>query len=52
MELVVLGGTIETARRVNSSAWNHFVDSFFLTAHFSEEDHPHGWVTLWLSRRE
>jgi hypothetical protein len=26
MRLVVLGGTVETARRVSSSAWNHFVN--------------------------
>ncbi|KAJ7727474.1 hypothetical protein B0H16DRAFT_1894440 [Mycena metata] len=51
MKIVVLGGTVETARRVSTLAWNHFVNSFFLTAHFSEEDHPYGWVTLWLSRR-
>ncbi|KAJ7752321.1 hypothetical protein B0H16DRAFT_1837406 [Mycena metata] len=46
MKPVVLGGTVETARRVSSSAWNHFVNSFFLTAHFSEEDHLHGWLML------
>ncbi|KAJ7752343.1 P-loop containing nucleoside triphosphate hydrolase protein [Mycena metata] len=90
MKLVVLGGTVETARRVSSSAWNHFVNceycppnllpypslfptafgfywtgtliigfgcanndipAFFLTAHFSEEDHPYDWLMLWLSRR-
>ncbi|KAF7358110.1 hypothetical protein MVEN_00859100 [Mycena venus] len=51
MKLVVIGGTVETARRVSSSAWNHFVNSFFLTAHFSEEDHPYDWLMLWLSRR-
>ncbi|KAF7291312.1 hypothetical protein MIND_01275300 [Mycena indigotica] len=51
MKLVVLGGTVETARRVSSSAWNHFVNSFFLTAHFSEEDSPYDWLMLWLSRR-
>ncbi|KAJ7457830.1 hypothetical protein FB451DRAFT_1274331 [Mycena latifolia] len=51
MKLVVLGGTVETARRVSSLAWNHFVNSFFLTAHFSEEDHPYDWLMLWLSRR-
>ncbi|KAJ7731302.1 P-loop containing nucleoside triphosphate hydrolase protein [Mycena maculata] len=51
MKLVVLGGTVETARRVSSSAWSHFVNSFFLTAHFSEEDHPYDWLMLWLSRR-
>ncbi|KAG1715627.1 hypothetical protein ID866_1551 [Astraeus odoratus] len=50
MKLVVLGGTVETARRVSSSAWSHFVNSFFLTAHFSEEDYPYDWLMLWLSR--
>ncbi|TFY77779.1 hypothetical protein EWM64_g6233, partial [Hericium alpestre] len=51
MKLVVLGGTVETARRVSSSAWSSFVNSFFLTAHFSEEDYPYEWLMLWLSRR-
>ncbi|EIM80091.1 P-loop containing nucleoside triphosphate hydrolase protein [Stereum hirsutum FP-91666 SS1] len=51
MKLVVLGGTVETARRVSSSAWSSFVNSFFLTAHFSEEDYPYDWLMLWLSRR-
>ncbi|KIJ50430.1 hypothetical protein M422DRAFT_777141 [Sphaerobolus stellatus SS14] len=51
MKLVVLGGTVETARRVSSSAWNSFVNSFFLTAHFSEEDYPFDWLMLWLSKR-
>lgn len=27
MKLVVLGGTVETARRVSSSAWSSFVNS-------------------------
>jgi mitochondrial chaperone BCS1 len=30
---------------------SHFVNSFFLTAHFSEEDYPYDWLMLWLSRR-
>ncbi|KAG6811321.1 hypothetical protein H0H92_007985 [Tricholoma furcatifolium] len=71
MKLVVLGGTVETARRVSSSACvymgasnhghrlsphfglhdNEAVQSFFLTAHFSEEDYPYDWLMLWLSRR-
>jgi chaperone BCS1 len=51
MKLVMLGGTVETARRVSSSAWSHFVNSFFLTAHFSEEDFPYDWLMLWLSRQ-
>ncbi|THH05072.1 hypothetical protein EW145_g5057 [Phellinidium pouzarii] len=51
MKLVVLGGTVETARRISSSAWSSFVNSFFLTAHFSEEDYPYDWLMLWLSKR-
>jgi len=51
MKLVVLGGTVETARRISSTAWSHFINSFFLTASFSDEDMPYEWLMLWLSRR-
>ncbi|KAH9029270.1 hypothetical protein EDB85DRAFT_2290935 [Lactarius pseudohatsudake] len=66
MKLVVLGGTVETARRMSSSAWQvislpplpypslltvPLTPAFFLTAHFSEEDYPYEWLMLWLSRR-
>ncbi|KAK0237257.1 hypothetical protein EDD85DRAFT_771030 [Armillaria nabsnona] len=83
MKLVVLGGTVETARRVSSSACISFLSplhlssllassavawephpismpstrywpvtsTFFLTAHFSEEDYPYDWLMLWLSRQ-
>ncbi|KAF7370924.1 Mitochondrial chaperone bcs1 [Mycena sanguinolenta] len=50
-KLVVIGGTMETARRASVSAWNGFVDSFFLTAHFSEEDYPYDWLMHWLSKQ-
>ncbi|KAH8108653.1 P-loop containing nucleoside triphosphate hydrolase protein [Phellopilus nigrolimitatus] len=48
---VVIGGTVETARRVSKTAWNGFVDSFFLTAHFSQEDYPYDWLMHWLSKQ-
>ncbi|KAG8908598.1 hypothetical protein FRB99_004886 [Tulasnella sp. 403] len=51
MKLVIIGGTVETARRVSASAWNSFVDSFFLTAHFSQEDYPFDWLMHWLSKQ-
>ncbi|KZT71661.1 P-loop containing nucleoside triphosphate hydrolase protein [Daedalea quercina L-15889] len=52
MKLVVLGGTVETARRMASSGCScRPCVSFFLTAHFSEEDYPYDWLMLWLSRR-
>ncbi|KAI6021514.1 P-loop containing nucleoside triphosphate hydrolase protein [Pisolithus microcarpus] len=49
---VIDGMKLVTARRVSSSAWSHFVNSFFLTAHFSEEDYPYDWLMLWLSHDE
>ncbi|OCH89770.1 P-loop containing nucleoside triphosphate hydrolase protein [Obba rivulosa] len=51
VKLVVIGGTVETARRMTVSAWNGFVDSFFLTAHFSQEDYPYDWLMHWLSKQ-
>ncbi|KAI0091429.1 P-loop containing nucleoside triphosphate hydrolase protein [Irpex rosettiformis] len=51
LRLVVIGGTMETARRASMSAWNGFVDSFFLTAHFSQEDYPYDWLMHWLSKQ-
>ncbi|KAH9985931.1 BCS1 N terminal-domain-containing protein [Russula vinacea] len=51
LKLVVIGGTVETARRVSVSAWNGFVDSFYLTAHFSQDDYPYDWLMHWLSKQ-
>ncbi|KAI0758586.1 P-loop containing nucleoside triphosphate hydrolase protein [Irpex lacteus] len=51
LKLVVIGSTVETARRASMSAWNGFVDSFFLTAHFSQEDYPYDWLMHWLSKQ-
>lgn len=51
LKLVVIGGTVETARRASISAWNGFVDSFYLTAHFSQEDYPYDWLIHWLSKQ-
>ncbi|KAG6853444.1 hypothetical protein C0991_004369 [Blastosporella zonata] len=51
MKLVVLGGTVETARRTHQLTSRLSPLAFFLTAHFSEEDYPYDWLMLWLSRR-
>ncbi|KAF9077219.1 BCS1 N terminal-domain-containing protein [Rhodocollybia butyracea] len=51
LKLVVIGGTVETARRASVSAWNGFIDSFFLSAHFSQEDYPYDWLMHWLSKQ-
>ncbi|KAL4260988.1 AAA ATPase family protein [Pleurotus pulmonarius] len=51
MKFVVIGGTVETARRVSSNAWSQFINSFYLTAHFSEDDYPYDWLMNWLAHR-
>ncbi|KZV72259.1 P-loop containing nucleoside triphosphate hydrolase protein [Peniophora sp. CONT] len=51
MKLVVIGGTMETARRLSVSAWNGFVDSFFLTATFNSGDITFDWIMHWLSKQ-
>ncbi|KAF8322221.1 P-loop containing nucleoside triphosphate hydrolase protein, partial [Clavulina sp. PMI_390] len=50
-KLVLIGSTIETARRVGQSAWSSFLASFYLTAHFSEDDYPWDWLQYWLQRQ-
>ncbi|QRV88583.1 mitochondrial chaperone BCS1 [Ceratobasidium sp. AG-Ba] len=51
LRLVVIGGAVETARRTAYSGWNAFVDSFFLTATFTQDDYPYDWVMHWLSKQ-
>ncbi|KAJ1306389.1 hypothetical protein OPQ81_007394 [Rhizoctonia solani] len=51
LKLVVIGGAVETARRTAYSGWNTFVDSFFLTATFVQDDYPYDWVMHWLSKQ-
>ncbi|KAI0033521.1 P-loop containing nucleoside triphosphate hydrolase protein [Vararia minispora EC-137] len=57
MKLVVLGGTVETARRMSSSACllpfraSRLSSLYSTTSLQSEEDMPYDWLMLWLSRR-
>ncbi|CAE6472194.1 unnamed protein product [Rhizoctonia solani] len=51
LKLVVIGGAVETARRSAYTGWNTFVDSFFLTATFMQDDYPYDWVMHWLSKQ-
>ncbi|KAN0124883.1 P-loop containing nucleoside triphosphate hydrolase [Russula decolorans] len=49
LKQVAIGDTVETARRASISAWNGFVDSFYLTAHFSQEDYPYDWQVRFIT---
>ncbi|KAL1693228.1 P-loop containing nucleoside triphosphate hydrolase protein [Schizophyllum commune] len=51
LELMVLGGAAQTAKRMTTKAWTSFINSFFLTAHFHETDMPYAWLMLWLSKQ-
>ncbi|EJU03604.1 P-loop containing nucleoside triphosphate hydrolase protein [Dacryopinax primogenitus] len=50
-KLAILGTTVETARRLASSGWKQFIESFFLTAHFTQDDYPYDWLLHWLSKQ-
>lgn len=50
-KLAILGTTVESARRLATSGWNHFMESFFLTAHFTQDDYPYDWLLHWLSKQ-
>ncbi|KLO10871.1 P-loop containing nucleoside triphosphate hydrolase protein [Schizopora paradoxa] len=49
--LFLLGGSIESARRLLNFAWAHFIESFFLTAEFEERDESFTWIMFWLSKQ-
>ncbi|KZT53402.1 P-loop containing nucleoside triphosphate hydrolase protein [Calocera cornea HHB12733] len=50
-KLAILGTTVETARRLATSGWTQFMESFFLTAHFTQDDYPYDWLLQWLSKQ-
>lgn len=50
LKLIVLGGAVETCRRALSFAWASFLSSFFLTAHFEENDTSYDWMIVWLGQ--
>ncbi|KAK7022891.1 hypothetical protein VNI00_016878 [Paramarasmius palmivorus] len=52
LKLVVIGGTVETSTKGLGIGmeWVHRL-SFFLTAHFNQEDYPYDWLMHWLSKQ-
>ena len=51
-KLFLLGGLLETSRRLLSFIWSHFTEPFFLTAEFEEHDETYVWMMLWLSKQK
>jgi chaperone BCS1 len=49
LKLIVLGGALETLRRLYSVSYHHLMDWFFITATFDSEDVSFDWMMFWLS---
>ncbi|KAI9440619.1 P-loop containing nucleoside triphosphate hydrolase protein [Lactarius indigo] len=47
LKLIILGGALETLRRIYSAS--HLVDRFFITATFESDDMASSWMMFWLS---
>ncbi|GLB41667.1 putative AAA ATPase family protein [Lyophyllum shimeji] len=50
LKLIVIGGVLESSRRLFYSAYNKFVNSFFITAIFDDGDDSYDWMMVWLSK--
>jgi chaperone BCS1 len=42
LKLIVMGGFLETCRRVLFASYQKFIDSFFITANFQQDDSCYG----------
>lgn len=52
IKLFLIGGAIETFRRFVSSVYYSFIESFFLTIRFEDEDEAFSWMMVWLARQK
>ncbi|KAJ7472309.1 hypothetical protein B0H11DRAFT_2195949 [Mycena galericulata] len=51
MKLAILGGVIEMCRRFVFGGYHKFINSFFITACFEEQDASYEWMMVWLSKQ-
>ncbi|KAA1473996.1 P-loop containing nucleoside triphosphate hydrolase protein [Dentipellis sp. KUC8613] len=49
LKLLVIGGALETCRRLVYHCYNNLFDAFFITADFSSDDMTGRWLLYWLS---
>ncbi|KAJ1306348.1 hypothetical protein OPQ81_007355 [Rhizoctonia solani] len=49
LKLIILGGALETLRRIASSFWGWATGSFFVTIHLDNDDVAYDWMMIWLS---
>ncbi|KAJ6498338.1 mitochondrial chaperone bcs1 [Mycena vulgaris] len=51
LKLIVFGGVLETLRRFAFSFYYKMINSFWITAHFHEDDSSYDWMMVWLSKQ-
>jgi len=51
IKLFIFGGVLETLRRVGFSLYYKAIASFWITAHFDENDSSYDWMMVWLSKQ-
>ncbi|TFK60239.1 P-loop containing nucleoside triphosphate hydrolase protein [Pluteus cervinus] len=51
LKLFVIGGFVESCRRLTGVLYRKIVESFFITASFQEGDDAYDWVMVWLAKR-
>ncbi|KAJ7043743.1 P-loop containing nucleoside triphosphate hydrolase protein [Mycena alexandri] len=51
LKLIVFGGVLETLRRMAFSFYYKIIASFWITAHFDENDSSYDWMMVWLSKQ-
>ncbi|KAI0940966.1 hypothetical protein AcV7_003195 [Taiwanofungus camphoratus] len=50
LKFIVIGSVIETCRRLLFSSWRSFLESFWITASFDDDDISYNWILFWLSK--
>ncbi|KAG6918968.1 hypothetical protein DXG01_010207 [Tephrocybe rancida] len=51
LKLIVIGGLIESARRLFYTSYNRIYNSFFITVTFADGDDSYDWMMVWLSKQ-
>ncbi|KAJ7117851.1 P-loop containing nucleoside triphosphate hydrolase protein [Mycena epipterygia] len=51
LKLIIFGGVLETLRRMAFSLYYRIIASFWITAHFDENDSSYDWMMVWLSKQ-
>ncbi|KAF8075116.1 P-loop containing nucleoside triphosphate hydrolase protein, partial [Lyophyllum atratum] len=51
LKLIVIGGVLETCRRLFYTVYDKVVNAFFITATFEDGDDSYDWMMVWLSKK-